>query len=36
MSNRKDIDLIRDISESIERIIAYTNNSEYDNFESDY
>jgi len=36
MSKRKDIDLIRDISESIERIISYTNNIEYKNFESDY
>ena len=36
MSKREDIDLIRDISESIERIISYTNNIEYDNFETDY
>ena len=36
MSNRKDIDLIRDITESIERIISYTRNIDYNDFANDY
>lgn len=36
MSKRKDIDLIRDINESIERILSYTCNIEYNNFVRDY
>ncbi|MEW6616075.1 MAG: DUF86 domain-containing protein [Thermodesulfobacteriota bacterium] len=36
MSKRKDIDLIQDINESIERIISYTRNIEYNNFVQDY
>lgn len=36
MSKRKDIDLIRDINESIERIISYTCNIDYNNFVRDY
>jgi uncharacterized protein with HEPN domain len=32
MSKRKDIDLIRDIKESIERIVTYTHNIEYGDF----
>ncbi len=36
MSKRKDIDLIRDINESIERIISYTCDIEYDDFVRDY
>lgn len=35
MSKRKDIDLIQDINESIERIISYTRNIEYNNFVND-
>ena len=35
MSKRKDIDLISDIKESLERIIAYTKNTEYSNFVQD-
>lgn len=36
MSKRKDIDLLRDIKESIERIISYTNDMEYTEFSQDY
>ena len=36
MSKRKDIDLVRDINESIERIITYTKDIEYDEFMQDY
>jgi len=36
MSKRKDIDLIRDINESLERIISYTHKITYDNFFQDY
>ena len=36
MSKRKDIDLIRDIKESIERIVSYTRNIEYEEFLQDY
>jgi uncharacterized protein with HEPN domain len=36
MSKRKDIDLIRDIKESIERIVTYTHNIEYGDFTQDY
>ncbi len=36
MSKRKDIDLIRDIKESIERIISYTHNMEYGDFTQDH
>ena len=36
MSKRKDIDLIRDLNESIQRIISYTRNIEYDDFIHDY
>ena len=36
MSKRKDIDLIRDITESIERIISYTRNIEYNDFANDF
>ena len=36
MSKRADIDLIRDISESINRIISYTDNIDYENFKIDY
>ncbi len=32
MSKRKDIDFIQDIKESIERIISYTCNVEYESF----
>ena len=36
MFKRKDIDLIRDIKESIERIVSYTSNIEYEEFLQDY
>ncbi len=36
MSKRKNIDLIRDINESIERIISYTRNIGYNDFANDY
>ena len=36
MSKRKDVDLIRDINESMERIISFTCNIEYNNFAHDY
>jgi len=36
MSKRKNIDLVRDINESIERIITYMNRTEYDDFVQDY
>jgi uncharacterized protein with HEPN domain len=36
MSKRKDIDLIRDINESIKRIVSYTRNIEYNDFVHDY
>lgn len=36
MSKRKDIDLIRDIKESIERIISYTCNIKYKDFAQDH
>ena len=36
MSKRADIDLIRDIRESIDRIISYTDNIDYENFKIDY
>ena len=36
MSKRADIDLIRDICESIDRIISYTDNINYENFKIDY
>ena len=36
MSKRKDIDLIRDIKESFERIISYTGNIDYEKFSNDY
>ena len=36
MSKRRDVDLIQDIIESIERIIFYTHNMEYANFVKDY
>ena len=35
MSKQKDIDLIRDIKESIERIVTYTHNMEYGSFTQD-
>lgn len=35
MSERKDIDLIQDIAESIDRITSYTLNMEYDEFTKD-
>ena len=36
MSKRKDIDIIRDINESIGRIISYTSNMEYNAFIYEY
>lgn len=36
MSKRKDVDLIRDINESMERIISFTCNIDYNNFAHDY
>ncbi len=36
MSKRKDADLIRNINESIERIISYTRDIEYDDFSRDH
>ena len=36
MSKRKDIDLIRDINESIERIVSYTHGIEYEDFKKDH
>lgn len=36
MSKRNDIDLIRDISESINRIISYTENIHYEQFKKDF
>ena len=36
MSKRKDVDLIRDIVESIERIISYTRNTAYNDFVHDH
>ena len=35
MSERKDVDLIQDIAESMSRIISYTRNMEYDEFKKD-
>ena len=35
MSKRKDIDLIQDIKESIERIVSYTHDIEYGDFTQD-
>ena len=35
MSKRNDADLIQDISESIERIVSYTHNMDYDHFKRD-
>ena len=35
MSKRKDIDFIRDIKESVERIISYIHNTEYEDFAHD-
>jgi uncharacterized protein with HEPN domain len=36
MSKRNDIDFIKDIKESIERVILYTKNMEYEEFSQDY
>ena len=36
MSKRNDLDFIRDINESIERIISYTHDIDYNDFEHDY
>ena len=36
MSKRKDIDLLRDIEESMNRIISYTFNMGYGDFSQDY
>ncbi len=36
MSKRKNVDLIRDIKESMERIVSYTHDMEYGDFSQDY
>jgi len=36
MSKRSDDDLLQDISESIERIISYTKNVDYEQFKKDF
>jgi len=36
MSKRSENDLLQDISESIERIISYTENIDYEQFKKDF